>query len=371
MPPSLAGQSYIVRGARIPRRPPHSRPFLPRRLLSFRFSERKVRVIDPWKRVTRVLAAVAAMSSFALAQPAKVQLVSGEVLVGEVIAREKGVLTLRHPVLGDLVLTSAQATEMADPHPAHAQPDASATAEVPAATNPPTQTPSSHESETPGVRPAFWSGWKRRLEAGLSGASGNTENFNARAAFTTSRKSERMETLADFSYIFRTENGESSKSRGEANARNDWILGESPWGLFALGKAEYDEFQDWDWRLSSFVGPSYTFVKDDRTLLRGRAGAGASYRIGGNDHGFTPEALLGLDAERKLTSDSRVFANSEYLPSLDEFGEFRLLSKAGYEVMLNATMSLKAGVAHRYDSDPGAGIRPSDVEYFILLGWDF
>jgi glutamate N-acetyltransferase/amino-acid N-acetyltransferase len=39
---------------------------------------------------------------------------------------------------------------------------------------------------------------------------------------------------------------------------------------FATGKAEYDEFQDWDWRLSAFAGPGYYFVKHDRTKLLGR-----------------------------------------------------------------------------------------------------
>jgi hypothetical protein len=34
-------------------------------------------------------------------------------------------------------------------------------------------------------------------------------------------------------------------------------------------------------------------------------------------------------------------------------------------------MSLKAGIAHRYDSEPGPNIESSDIDYFVLLGWDF
>ena len=53
--------------------------------------------------------------------------------------------------------------------------------------------------------------------------------------------------------------------------------------------------------------------------------------------------------------------------------EFRLESKAGWEIKLDETngMFLNLGVESRYDSDPGEGFESHDISYFALLGWNF
>lgn len=220
---------------------------------------------------------------------------------------------------------------------------------------------------------SFWQGWKGTAEVGLSGSEGNSQNFAARAGLGFKRVTDEMESTLASSYTYVTSEGDKTKSRGEIAFRNDWSFKESPWGMFIQAKAEYDEFQDWDWRLSGFAGPSYTVIKNDKTMLRLRAGAGITREFGGERNEIIPEALFGADFSQKLTERQSIFANFEYLPSLKSFNEYRTNTKAGYEILIDpdTRMSLKAGAEHRYDSEPGDDKKKDDFEYFLMLVWSF
>ncbi|MBL0871539.1 MAG: DUF481 domain-containing protein, partial [Phycisphaerales bacterium] len=221
---------------------------------------------------------------------------------------------------------------------------------------------------------SFWDGWKGTVDLGLNGSSGNSENLSLRGAVGLKRATEDMETAVNFSYIYATDDGKATKSRAEASIRNDWLLKDSPWGFFAQGKFEFDDFQSWLYRVSAFAGPSYTFIKNDDTLLRGRLGFGLSREIMRNaDNAINPEALAGLDFEHKLNDRTKVFANVDYLPSLKRFTTFRIDSKAGLEILLDkdSGMNFKLGANDRYQSNPGPGAKRNDIDYFATLGWSF
>ncbi len=166
--------------------------------------------------------------------------------------------------------------------------------------------------------------------------------------------------------------GAESVTRGAASARNDWKFTESRWGLFAQGRLEHDDSQDWAWRVSGFAGPSYQAVKNERTGLKFRMGAGGTREFGGRRREVQPEMLMGMDVEHRLSARSRVFSTLEAIPDLSDLPDGRLEARAGYEVMLDpeSWMNLKVGMVDRYATDPGCAER-NDVEYFITLGWSF
>ncbi len=234
--------------------------------------------------------------------------------------------------------------------------------------------PAAASKFTAGPDATFWQGWKRKAELGINGTAGNSEAFNIRALIGAKRISETMETAADVGYIYNTSESKKSKSRGEGNLRNDWLFKDSNWGFYGLGKIEYDEFQNWQWRLSGYAGPSYSFIKDETTTLRGRIGAGGSYEFGKKaKEEFIPEIDIGLDFTHKLTERQNIFASVDYYPSLSNFPRYRAIGKAGWELAVDpeVNMYLKVGVSDRYDSDPGIGFKRNDVEYFVTLGWEF
>jgi putative salt-induced outer membrane protein YdiY len=221
--------------------------------------------------------------------------------------------------------------------------------------------------------PGWLDGWKGSVEAGLNGSDGNTEQISFRIAARAKRTTERMETTVGASYQYATSSGVESENRFEAFGLNEWLNKGSRWRYFATGKYEFDEFQDWDHRLSGFVGVGYEFIKNDKTTLIGRAGLGGAYEIGGQNEEFNPEAMLGLDYTRKLTERQFLTASTEIYPNLSDFNEFRMVNRAGWQITVDpeTNMFLRLGAEHRHDSDPGAGFKPNDLDYYLTLGWDF
>ena len=219
----------------------------------------------------------------------------------------------------------------------------------------------------------IWEGWKGNVALGLNGASGNTERFNLRGEVSGTRDTEHMTTTASALYTYATDDGQKSENRALLAARNDWKLGDSPWMVFAEGSIEYDEFKDWDWRVAGAGGVGYAFIRNDRTTLIGRAGLGLSREIGGTDNTIRPEGLLGLDLSHQLTERQLLTASTTIYPDLDETGEYRAVSNAAWEIMIDpeVNMSLRLGIEDRYDSTPGSGFKKNDFAYFAMLVWEF
>lgn len=232
-------------------------------------------------------------------------------------------------------------------------------------------------SNDPGTEPAYtpsWlEGWKGSIEVGLAGSDGNTEQMSFRTGINANRKTERFDTKISLNYLYAKSGGDETANRLGINLRNDWLLKDSRWRIFAEGQYENDQFQDWDHRISGFAGVGYEFIKRERTMLVGRAGVGGSQKIGGDDEGFNPEALLGLDLAHKISERQKLTASTDYYPRLDELGEFRWVNKASWEIMVDpeTSMFLRLGAEHRHDSDPGEAFKQNDLNYFLTLGWSF
>jgi putative salt-induced outer membrane protein YdiY len=230
------------------------------------------------------------------------------------------------------------------------------------------------EEEAPPPDPESWKdGWDLAATMGFSGASGNNENFAARASVLGERNTSKYETKAGVSYIYGTSEGTASTSRGEVFVHNDWLT-DSKWRYFAEGKWEYDEFQAWDHRLSGAVGVGYEIIDNDKHTLIGRAGLGGSYEIGDTaNEEFIPEGLLGLDWTYRISESTTLKAASTYYPSFDDLGEFRWNNTAGLEVVMDADtgMTLNTGFEHRHQSNPGSGFKSNDLDYYMGIGWKF
>ncbi|MBY0112014.1 MAG: DUF481 domain-containing protein [Phycisphaerales bacterium] len=319
----------------------------------------------------------------AVARADVVTLVNGDAIRGEVLASDGDAITLRHAVLGDLRIARASIVAMhaepaavtkAESTPSEPAPSGTANAApAPAPTPTPTHAETqSAEGSQPDMHPTPT--WKGGVDIGLAGASGNSETLNTRLALAIGRETAKMDTKFDATYARASENGRASKNRGEANANNDWKFGESPWGFFARGRFEFDEFTNYRLRLSGFVGPSYTLYRPEPLLLRFRAGLGGASEFKGPDpaRGFRPEALAGFDTKWTISPRQSVFASFDYLPSLESATDFRLDLKAGYQFKVDpkSNMLLKAGVANRFTTR-GDRTQRNDVDYFLTLGWEF
>jgi putative salt-induced outer membrane protein YdiY len=133
---------------------------------------------------------------------------------------------------------------------------------------------------------------------------------------------------------------------------------------------EYDEFKAFDLRLSVSGGLGNHFIKTETTTLTGRLGAGTSHEFGGPDDAWVPEGNLGTDFEYKISRLQKFKLIADYYPSWEDFRDYRLVSNAYWEILLDddTNLSLKIGAVDRYDNTPN-GAKANDIDYFVTLLW--
>ncbi|MFK7883205.1 MAG: YdiY family protein [Phycisphaerales bacterium] len=228
----------------------------------------------------------------------------------------------------------------------------------------------------PEGEPGFfdWNAWEKSVDVGINGASGNSENLNLRILLGAERNTDKMETSLSALYRLTTSDGDETENRFRFDIRNDWLPPEgSKIRWWAQGSYEFDEFQEWDSRVSGAAGIGYEIIKNDKHTLIGRLGFGGSQTFGDMDEDFRPEAVAGLDYTWNIKDGQQFTAGTEVFLDVSETENFRANSYAQYEVLLDAESNLtfKTGIAHRYDSEPGATAERSDVEYYASMGWKF
>ena len=211
--------------------------------------------------------------------------------------------------------------------------------------------------------------WDGSFELGINGTEGNAQTFSMRTGGNLERETDRHRTLAEFTYARTETNSVKTQHNGLFRLEYERLF-ESPWTWWTRLGGEYDEFKAFDLRLALNTGLGYRFIDTDITKLKGRIGAGVSREYGGPNDDYVPEATFGLDFERKLTERQKFTTTMDYFPEFEDFTNYRLVTLAGWELVLDAesNLSLKLTLIDRYDSTP-EGRKPNDLDYALLLLW--
>ncbi|MBX7168271.1 MAG: DUF481 domain-containing protein [Pirellulales bacterium] len=221
----------------------------------------------------------------------------------------------------------------------------------------------------PEAPPKLWSG---RIEAGINGADGNTQLFSSRFGTKLARETPQDKFKFDLLYG-RSENfGKLTENKAILEVNQDWNISDSPYAWFVNSMTEYDEFRNFDVRLTLHSGLTYHAYKGDQGFLDLRAGAGTAREIGSPDNEFVPESKLGFDLEYKLTPRQKITGSSDAFVDVTDISHVRVNSRAGYAIALDTArnLNLEFGLLDRYDSTPN-GAKPNDIDYNVLLFWGF
>ncbi len=214
--------------------------------------------------------------------------------------------------------------------------------------------------------------WRQRFSINVSGSSGNTRSFDARAAWRARREVAAHRTLIDARYNFGTVGSDVIQSAFTSGARRDWLIPDATWFVFGEGRYDFDDFRSWRHRVSSHWGVGDELRKTETFELLGRAGVGASKQWERTDD-LRPEGLLGAEMVWDITETQELFASSYIYPDLLDLSEFRVVSKAEINVEIDHArgMSLIAGVEHDYESSAGPEARNWDFRYYAGLSVGF
>jgi hypothetical protein len=214
--------------------------------------------------------------------------------------------------------------------------------------------------------------WSGSFQLGLDGASGNNEAFNLHLGLNAQRRTPLNCVTIQMDYFKKTSDGVETANRGYADTRLERFFLGSPWTVFIHGTFEYDQFAGFDRRLSMDAGVGRKLIESDDTFFIARFGLGATRSFGSPDDEVTPEAVLGLDYQRKIGKRHLLTVSGEYIPDLMNFGQYRINSHADWTFLLDdeLKLSLKFEVLDRYDSQ-SFGKKPNDIDYAAMILWKF
>lgn len=168
-------------------------------------------------------------------------------------------------------------------------------------------------------KPGFFdtSSWSGEATIGGSVISGNTEEQAINAGLSLDRKVGKWEhgfvLLADYS----RNNGETTKQRLAANYGTKWFAWERGY-VFGLIDFEYDDFLQFDYRLSEAIGLGYRVLQTERMTLDIEGGPGArqtQFETGGMENEFIFVLASDYDFQiregLKFTNDTSMFLGSD------------------------------------------------------------
>ena len=302
-------------------------------------------------------AALATLAAISAAFATTVTLTSGDRLSGSIVSSTPEAVTLRHRLLGDLVVPR---NEIASIIP---DPDATPLEE---------SVESDIAAQVPGLLDTGWfSDWKRRVAIGVTGAAGKSENQKINAGFTADFEDENTRWSHETAYYRNEADGSLSDNSFKSLLNRDWLEPGSPWFEFAGVRFDWDEFQDWDARLTGNGGVGYEFVSNDRYRLLGRAGLGANQTFGDREE-LTFEGLLEVDATWRISPVQTLAFTNTFHPSLSEGGEYRNLTTLDWTLDLNEAsgLGLRIGLSNDYDSLAVDASDKNDFKYTAALEWD-
>lgn len=284
----------------------------------------------------------------------EIQLATGEVLKVEVREVTAETVHVVHPVLGKMSLPRESVTllERQDDEYVPVE-DAPAVAET-------TEEPSDVE-------------WSTRLTLAGSYATGNTESANVTSRLRVERTTERTRTSFDAGYFFGSRDGERSEHRFTTGLRNDWLIPDSKWFIFADARYDFDEFQSWKHRVSGHVGAGYELFQPPPLALNLLGGFGAIKEWGSDNEDVRPEALVGFEGRWDISERQTLdFSSIAYL-DLDDLGEFRWVNSLEWAHLLDndLNLSLTAGLEHEYQSIVDPGRERHDLRLYAGLRMDF
>jgi putative salt-induced outer membrane protein YdiY len=310
--------------------------------------------------VTQLRWLPALVAGFALAGAAhadKLRLKNGDVVTGEIVEASATGVVLAHAVLGELSIA-------ADQIDAQVQGDAA----LPGPPAPP-----------PPPRPGLFgsgllAGWNKQVQLGLTGSSGNSDNMDVLAGVRGNYADETQRWQFDSGYFRASTDGAETKNQAFAMLLRDFLFTGKRYFAFASTRYDYDQFQEWDHRLSLAAGMGYAFIDREKFDLRGRAGIGGTKTFGSpGDDEWVPEAVLRLETEWLPAERQKVTAYTTFHPSLSDGGEFRNLTGVDWSLLISdgLGLSLNLGVQNEYESDVAPGIEKNDLLYRAALLYDF
>ncbi len=199
------------------------------------------------------------------------------------------------------------------------------------------------------------------IAAGGTLMNGNNDQFVGNASITHEGKCEagsmRLGGEINYSEISGDTTNESWKLFGNFTHN----LNER---LYAVLNAQYfhDRTAEVEYRWTVSPGLGYYLMKREEVTLGVEAGPAYVWeKVGGVEDDFAA-ARIAERYDRTLSKTSKCWQSLEYLPRIDDWGDYILNFEIGAEAVLSGPVSLRLVVQDVYDSTPAEDKKENDVK---------
>lgn len=214
--------------------------------------------------------------------------------------------------------------------------------------------------------------WQTTATFGLTVTGGNTKTLLTTLDFQTQRKSAKNEILLDANGTYGENNNVKNAEQFDANGQYNRLATERLYyGLSVDGY--HDGIAGIDYRLTVSPLVGYYFIKAPNTSLVGEVGPGYVYqRNEGSDTTLSHAALRVAERfEHKFSPSTRVWQKVEFIPEVNNFGNWYADGEVGIDTSISKHASLTSYVQDTYYQVPTPGRLKNDIKLVTGLTYKF
>jgi putative salt-induced outer membrane protein YdiY len=141
---------------------------------------------------------------------------------------------------------------------------------------------------------------------------------------------------------------------------------------YVTNKIEHDRIADLYYRLGPNAGVGYQWVETPVTNFFTETGVGYVFeRFDDGTNNDYASLRLAYHFERALGDKVAAFHNLEYLPSIENPGDYNLKTDAGIRVKIFSNFIGQFKIEYKRDSTPANEALKNDLLYLVGFGWQF
>jgi len=212
--------------------------------------------------------------------------------------------------------------------------------------------------------------WNVTLALGFALTSGNSDTTLFTAdALGVKRWNNNILTLHGF--------GAYGENEGDQNVGNAGFDGQfnrlftDRWYGYGRFSAFEDSISRTRYRFTTGAGAGYFFIKNEKTLLSAEAGPGYVWQKLGDETENFFTIRFAQEFEHKFTKTARVWESVEYLPQVDDWGNYIITATVGVESGLYKNVKLQVRARNIYQSRPAADRESNDLQVTAGIAYSF
>ncbi len=296
----------------------------------------------------------------------RIELTSGDILLGTVVHHDDLSIQLDHPVLGRLTFRAEQiqSMEIDDPGAATGAPvlgaqvprdlsEAQPVAPVP----PPTTVENDAELA-----------WKYQIALGFTTRDGQTSSLDLNGRFRARHKTDVDRFKFESSFFYGESSSQKTREDFHTIVQKDWLMPVVPEFLFAEAGYDHDDFKQWEHRANVHGGLGYNWRSHLGADAITRVGAGISEEMGG----FSPRddlaPLYTGELAWQINTQNKIEISTQYQPNDHDY---RLTTVADWTIQLSKTLGLQLGLRDERDTAVAGTTERNDTRGFGSVVFDF